>query len=83
MVLLIVLFLFRKEESQARQQGPLHQQDVLARGLSHSGPQEPSGREIDSLISFQHFPAVKHFSYHLPNLTTFFFRMFLKFVVDL
>ena len=33
-----------QEEVQARQQGPLHLQDVPARGLCHRGPEEPPHR---------------------------------------
>ena len=34
----------RQEEVQASQQGPLHLQDVPARGLCHCGPEEPAHR---------------------------------------
>ena len=41
----------RKEESEARQQGPVHLKDVPEGGFGHLGAEEPAGRRLRSFLS--------------------------------
>ena len=53
-------FIFRQEEGEASQQGPIHQQDVPPRRLRHPRSQKPAGHQMSRPTPLE-LSTLKHF----------------------